>query len=113
MEFLSHGSESVKVRSSKQSSTKRWKRALEVVDHLGPGYYSCPFLVEKVTGGWRMVMDLSGLDCYVTYSLQEGNGVFSPRVNQKRDLMFSIDLKDTYFIFPSIQTLDFTTRSPC
>ena len=68
-----------RLRSSKQSSTKRWKRALEVVDHLGPGYYSCPvvdhpgpgyyscpFLVEKVTGGWRMVIDLSGLDCYVT-----------------------------------------------
>ena len=37
------------------------KDALEVVDRPSPGFYSRLFLVEKVTGGWRPVIDLSPL----------------------------------------------------
>ena len=36
------------------------------VEQLGPGFYSCLFLVEKVMGGWRPVIDLSSLNNFVT-----------------------------------------------
>ena len=32
------------------------------VAQSGPGYYSRLFLVEKVTGSWRPVIDLSAMD---------------------------------------------------
>ena len=35
------------------------KDALEIVLDPGPGFYSRLFLVEKATGGWRPVIDLS------------------------------------------------------
>ena len=42
------------------------KGALEPVDQPGPGFYSWLFLVEKVTGAWRPVIDLSTLSDFVT-----------------------------------------------
>ena len=42
------------------------KGTLEIVDQPGPGFYSCLFLMEKVTGGWRPVIDLSALSGLVT-----------------------------------------------
>ena len=41
------------------------KGALEIVADPGPGFYSRLFLVEKVTGGWRPVIDLSPLNGFV------------------------------------------------
>ena len=41
------------------------KDALEIVLDLGPGFYSRLFLVEKVMGGWRPVIDLSHLNKFV------------------------------------------------
>ena len=41
------------------------KDALEIVLDLGPGFYSHLFLVEKVTWGWRPVIDLSHLNEFV------------------------------------------------
>ena len=41
------------------------KDALEIVLDPGPGFYSRLFLVEKVTGGWRPVIDLSHLNGFV------------------------------------------------
>ena len=35
------------------------KGALEIVLDPGPGFYSRLFLVEKATGGWCPVIDLS------------------------------------------------------
>ena len=39
--------------------------ALEIVLDPGPGFYSRLFLVEKATGGWRPVIDLSHLKEFV------------------------------------------------
>ena len=41
------------------------KGSLEIVLDLGPGFYSRLFLVEKATGGWRPVIDLSPLNGFV------------------------------------------------
>ena len=38
------------------------KGALEIARDLGPGFYSRLFLVEKASGGWRPVIDLSHLN---------------------------------------------------
>ena len=37
------------------------KGTLEIARDPGPGFYSRLFLVEKATGGWRPVIDLSAL----------------------------------------------------
>ena len=41
------------------------KDALEVVENPSPGFYSRIFLVEKASGGWRPVIDLSPLNAFV------------------------------------------------
>ena len=41
------------------------KGVLEIVPDPGPGFYSRLFLVEKVTGGWRPVIDLSTLNTFI------------------------------------------------
>ena len=41
------------------------KGALEIARVPGPGFYSRLFLVEKATGGWRPVIDLSHLNDFV------------------------------------------------
>ena len=50
---------------SQEIRTMLEKDALEVVDKPGPGFYSRIFLVEKATGGWRPVIDLSPLSSFV------------------------------------------------
>ena len=41
------------------------KGALEIARDPGPGFYSRLFLVEKASGGWRPVIDLSHLNNFV------------------------------------------------
>ena len=69
------------------------KGALEIARDPGPGFYSRLFLVEKATGGWRPVIDLSHLTSFkmetvasVLLSVREG------------DFLASLDLKDAYFL---------------
>ena len=45
------------------------KGAVEVVDDPGLGFYCRLFLVEKATGGWRPVIDLSPLNGFVRQTL--------------------------------------------
>ena len=45
------------------------KGALEIARDPGPGFYSRLFLVEKATGGWRPVIDLSHLNDFVQLTL--------------------------------------------
>ena len=49
------------------------KDALEIVLDPCPGFYSCLFLVEKVTGGWRPVVDLSPERVCSANSVQDGD----------------------------------------
>ena len=41
------------------------KGALEIARDPGPSFYSRLFLVEKASGGWRPVIDLSHLNDFV------------------------------------------------
>ena len=71
------------------------KGALKIAFDPGPGFYSHLFLVEKASGGWRPVIDLSHLNEFkmetvasVLLSVREG------------DFLASLDLKDAYFQIP-------------
>ena len=58
------------------------KGPVEPVDQPGPGYYSRLFLVERVTGGWRPVADLSSLKwVHHADEIQDEDGHISPKFN--------------------------------
>ena len=74
------------------------KGVLEPVDHPSPSFYSCLFIVEKVTEGWRPVIDLSALNGFVTLTKFQMETVASVLGSIRKGYwMISIDLKDTYF----------------
>ena len=66
-----------------------------------PGFYSRLFLVKKVSGSWRPIIDLSTLNDYVTSSRFH---METPRsvLNSIRpgDWMISLDLQDAYLQVP-------------
>ena len=77
------------------------KEALESVDQHSPGFCSWLFLVEKVTGEWRPVIDLSTLNGFVTLMKFKMETVVSVSGSIRNgDWLFSIDLKDSYFQIP-------------
>ena len=59
------------------------KGALEIARDPGPGFYSRLFLVEKVYGGWRPVIDLSPERVRPAYSVQDGNSRFCSVICQR------------------------------
>ena len=69
--------------------------------HLSPGFYSHMFLVPKKTGGWRPVLDLSGLNRFIR---KESFRMLTPRraagALSPGDWCAMIDLKDAYFHIP-------------
>ena len=69
--------------------------ALEIVPDPGSGFYSRLFLVEKASGGWRPVIDLSPLNEFVRQTT--ASVLLSVR---KGDFLASVDLKDAYFQIP-------------
>ena len=74
------------------------KGAVEPLDQPGVEFYSGLFLVEKVTGGWMPVMELSTLNRFVMvtkFCMEKVTSVLGS-IHQG-DWMFSIDLKDAYF----------------
>ena len=54
------------------------KGTLEVLEDWSPGFYGCLFLVEKVSGGWIPVIDLSPLNELSSKFGQDGDSLFSP-----------------------------------
>ena len=77
------------------------KGALEVVPDPGPGFYSRLFLVEKASGGWRPVIDLSALNEFITQTPFRMETASSVLLSVRRgDFLASIDLKDAYFQIP-------------
>ena len=77
------------------------KGALEIARDPGPGFYSHFFLVEKATGGWRPVIDLSHLNDFVQLTPFKMETVTSVLLSVREgDFLASLDLKDAYFQIP-------------
>ena len=77
------------------------KGALEIARDPGPGFYSRLFLVEKATGGWRPVIDLSYLNDFVQLTPFKMETVASVLLSVREgDFLASLDLKDAYFQIP-------------
>ena len=77
------------------------KGALEIARDPGPGFYSRLFVVEKATGGWRPVIDLSHLNDFVQLTSFKMETVASVLLSVREgDFLASLDLKDAYFQIP-------------
>ena len=77
------------------------KGALEIARDLGPGFYSRFFLVEKASGGWRPVINLSHLNEFVQLTRFKMETVASVLLSVREgDFLASLDLKDAYFQIP-------------
>ena len=77
------------------------KGALEIVRDPGPAFYSRLFLVEKASGGWRPVIDLSRLNEFVQLTPVKMETVASVLLSVREgDFLASLDLKDAYFQIP-------------
>ena len=77
------------------------KGALEIARDPGPGFFSRLFLVEKASGGWRPVIDLSHLNEFVQLPSFKMETVASVLLSVREgDFLASLDLKDTYFQIP-------------
>ena len=74
------------------------KGALERVPDPGPGFYSRLFLVEKASGGWRPMNDLSPFNEFVQQTPFKMETASSVLLSVRRgNFLASIDLKDAYF----------------
>ena len=77
------------------------KGALEIALDPGPAFYSRLFLVEKASGGWRPVIDLSHLNEFVQLTRFKMETVVSVLLSVREgDFLASLDLKDAYFQIP-------------
>ena len=77
------------------------KGALEIARDPDPSFYSRLFLVEKASGGWRPLIDLSHLNDFVQLTLFKMETVTSVLLSVREgDFLASLDLKDAYFQIP-------------
>ena len=77
------------------------KHTIELVDDQVRAIYNRLFLVKKVTGGWRPVIDLLALNQFVVLIKFRMETMVSVLTSvRKGNFMFSIDLKDTYVQIP-------------
>ena len=77
------------------------KGALEIARDPGPGFYSRLYLVEKASGGWRPVIDLSHLNKFVRLTRFKMETVASVLLSVREgDFLASLGLKDAYFQIP-------------
>ena len=58
-------------------------KALQEVKNLGLGYYSRLFLVQKVLRSWRLVIDLSSLNNFMTLTILKMMVSFGSGLHQK------------------------------
>ena len=81
------------------------KGALEIARDPRPGFYSRLFLVEKASGGWRPVIDLSHLNEFVQLTPFKMETVASVLLSVREgDFLASLDLKGAYFQIPILRS---------
>ena len=88
------------VASTQELQTLLRKGAVEPAPQ-SPGFYSRLFLVQKASGSWRPIIDLSTLNDYVTSShfhMETPQSVL--RSIRPGDWMVSLDLQDAYLQVP-------------
>ena len=76
------------------------KRAIEQAPQT-PGFYSRLFVVQKDSGAWRPIIDLSTLNTYIAsqhFHMETPQSVL--RSIRQGDWMISLDLQDAYLQFP-------------
>ena len=74
------------------------KNAITEIPLDSPGFYSNVFLVRKVPGGWRPVIDLKQLNTHIHAPLFHMHTISSVLSTIERgDYAFKIDLQDAYF----------------
>ena len=102
IEFLcNHSSPSKSLALLQDVSKMLNKETLEVVNDQPPGLYSYFFLVEKASGGWRPVIDLSVLNDFIQQTLlRMETAPWVVNYIREGDFMALTDLKDTYFQVP-------------
>ena len=93
------------------------KGALEIARDPGPSFYSRLFLVEKASGGWRPMIDLSHLNEFVQLTPFKMETVTSALLSVRDgNFLAFLDLKDAYFQIPihpsSRKLLRFTSEGP-
>ena len=87
LKFSSYTFGSAKAQTLQEEVDKMLQKgALELVKHLGPGYYSRLFLVQKALRGWHPMIDLSNEWICHPYQIQDGGSVFGDGVDQERGL---------------------------
>ena len=77
------------------------KEAVEVVSDHSAGFYNRLFAVQKASGGWRPVLDVSVLNTFVVltkFKMESPRSVL--HAVRRNDWMLSIDLQDAYFHVP-------------
>ena len=92
-----HQGSRLKTRSFKIFS----KRGQSNQPPQSPGFYSRLFLVQKASGSWRPIIELSTLNDYVTsfhFHMETPQSVL--RSIRPGDWMISLDLQDTYLQVP-------------
>ena len=100
--FLTYRAGSPRAQALRQEIERTLaKGALEITRDLGPSFYSRIFLVEKVSGGWRPVIDFSHLNEFVQLTPFKMETVASVLLSVREgDFLASLDLKDAYFQIP-------------
>ena len=101
LKFSSCNSESLKAQAFQGEVDKMLGKVTSGMVEDPAGLRLPIFLVQKVSGGWRPVIDLLSLNSYVTlikFKMEMASLVFG--AIRKEDVMFFIDMKDAYFKFP-------------
>ena len=77
------------------------KQAVELAPLPSPGFYSLMFVVPKVTGGWRPIIDLSTLNDFISKKkFRMETPATALQFLRQGDWTISLDLKDAYFQVP-------------
>ena len=81
-----------------QISLMLQKNAISEIPPDTQGFYSNVFLVHKVSGGWRPVIDLNQLNAHIDaphFHMHTKSSVLN--TVKREDYAFKIDLQDAYF----------------